>query len=107
MSEPGREGIQFDKWLLSISLRFELVDYWPQLAVLAESAENCDFCKLIRDQLKKAIPQTEFERGWLRVTPFYSFGNPYNMQRGVGLIGLSAEVVGKVKDEDEFTELVW
>jgi hypothetical protein len=106
MSEPGSEGIQFDKRPTYIELGFQLVDYWPQLAALAKSAKKCDFCKLIRTQLKKAIFPIEFERGWLRVIPSYHVGNRYLLS-DFGLMGLSAEVLGQVKDEDEFTRLVW
>ncbi|KAF5671413.1 heterokaryon incompatibility protein [Fusarium heterosporum] len=108
MSQPGWEGLQInDDGLAGIRLGFELVDYWPELAILDESAKNCDFCKLIRSQLKKATFPAEFERGRLCIEPCYYFENKDNRKGGLSLSGLIAAVRGDTEDGAEPTTLTF
>lgn len=118
---PGRKCLQLPPDLPDthgqhdLKLDFTLIDVWPKLNVLTKSAENCDFCKLLEIQLRKTGLPPDFQGGWIRVELFYCWKNrvcqdqldDFNSRYAFGLLGLKARVFGKLKQEDEFTALVW
>ncbi|KAH6960232.1 heterokaryon incompatibility protein-domain-containing protein [Fusarium avenaceum] len=118
---PGRTCLQLPPDLPEehgqhdLELDFTLIDVWPKLNVLNRSAEDCDFCKLLEIQLRKTGLPPDFEGAWIRIELFYCWRNrvyqdqvhDFNSQDAFGLLGLKARVFGKLKQEDEFTALVW
>ncbi|KAH7174175.1 heterokaryon incompatibility protein-domain-containing protein [Fusarium flagelliforme] len=87
----------------SLEVDFKLVDNWPQLPVLTKSAKNCDLCNLLETRLRKTQLPPGFKNTAIHMKLFYYWRNG----GGSGLEGLKALVYGKLKQDDEFSELVW